>query len=91
MGREPANEGSIKRIPFFDIFRMNADGSLTPLRTINVNDVVFGTGVAFGPGVRIGGVDFFRFLGFDIAAREENGILILKGFYERKSSEKAAR
>jgi len=76
---------------FYDVFRMNSDGSLSPLRIINVNGIVIGPGVAFGPGVNVGGVDFFRYQDFDIAAEVENGILIIKGFYERKSYEKAAK
>jgi len=76
---------------FYEVFRMNSDQSLSPLRTINVNGVIFGPGVAFGPGVNVGGVDFYKFLGFDIAAEEEEGILIIKGFYERKSYKNATK
>jgi len=69
---------------FSDVFQRNNDGSLTPRRIINVNGITFGPGVLFGPGVSFGGVDFFRFQDHDIAADEENGILIIRGFYERK-------
>jgi hypothetical protein len=72
-----------KKFNFFDVFQRNPDGSMTPLRVINVNGITFGPGVVFGPGVNFGGVDFFKYQNHDIAAEEENGILVIKGFYER--------
>lgn len=75
-----------RRFTFFDIFQKNSDGSLTPRRTININGVTFGPGVAFGAGVSFGGIDFFKFLHHDIAADDENGVLVIKGFYERQAA-----
>jgi len=73
-----------RRFAFLDVFQRNPDGSLTPRRIINVNGITFGPGVAFGRGVSFGGVDFFNFQNYDIAADEENGVLVIKGFYERQ-------
>ena len=73
-----------KRFSFFDVFQKNPDGSLTPRRVINVNGVTFGPGVVFGPGVSFGGVDLFKFQNHDIGGDEDNGILVIKGFYERQ-------
>lgn len=73
-----------RRFPFFEVFQKNPDGSLTPRKVINVNGVTFGNGVAFSPGVNFGGVDFFKFQNYDIAAEDEGGILVIKGFYERQ-------
>lgn len=71
----------VKRFEFYDVFGQNADGSLSPKRQINLNGISFGPGVAFSRGVIFGGVDIFQFLGRPIAALEENGVLIIKGYY----------
>ena len=66
----------IKRYRFQDIFQENLDGSLSPRRTINVN------GITFGPGVAFGGVNFHQYKYLDIAAEEgSDGVLAIKGFY----------
>ena len=72
------------RYKFFDIFQENPDGSLSPKRAINVNGISFGPGVSFGQGVSFGGVDFHRFKYSDIAAEEQNGVLVIKGFYKQQ-------
>ncbi len=73
-----------RKYSFFEVFGKNADGSLTPRRVINVNGITFGPGVVFGPGVSFGGVDFFQFQNHDIAADEDNGVLIIRGFFEKQ-------
>jgi hypothetical protein len=69
---------------FFQIFQQNPDGSLSPTRVININGVTFGPGVAFNKGVLFGGVNLYDFFGLDVAAEEDNGILIIKGFFQNK-------
>lgn len=66
---------------FYDVFLINPDGSLTPQRTIRIGGVTFGPGVRFGRGVKFSGIDFFDYLGQDIAVIDINGILEIKGFY----------
>lgn len=73
----------MKRYRFVDIFQENPDGTLTPRKTINVNGMVFSPGVSFGPGVAFGGVNFHEYKNLDIAAEEEEGVLIIKGFYKQ--------
>jgi len=48
-----------------------------------VNGIIFGPGVAFGPGVSFGGADIFKFQGTISPLLKENGVLIVKGFYQR--------
>lgn len=71
------------RYRFDEIFQKNEDGSLTPRRTIHINGVTFGYGIRFGRGVAFGGVDFFNFEGQGIEADEINGILNIRGFYNK--------
>jgi len=77
----------IERIPFNEVFTENPDGSLTPLREINVSGVNLGTGVSFQRGVTINGVNFSEYKQFDIAAENINGILVIKGYYEPPPSQ----
>ena len=73
----------LQRLRFYDVFNKNPDGSLIPKRVINVNGIIFGPGVAFRQGVSFGGVDFFQYQMYDIAAEESNGVFIIKGFYTK--------
>jgi len=71
-----------QRYKFRDIFYENVDGSLTPQRQIFVNGISFGPGVTFQKGVAFGGIDFHLYKYYDIAGREENGILVIEGFFQ---------
>lgn len=71
----------VKRYGFYEIFRQNPDGSLTPKRPIFINGISFGPGVSFTRGVLFGGVNIFNFLGKDIAGLEDSGMLKIQGYY----------
>ena len=72
------------RYKFLDVFQENNDGSLTPKRQIFVNGVTFGPGgVAFQKGVAFGGIDFHLYKYWDIAGKEENGVLTITGFFQQ--------
>ena len=68
---------------FNELFRENPDGSLTPRTTIRIKSSTFGSGITFGPGVSFGGINIFDFKGADIKAEDENGVLVIKGFYQK--------
>ena len=70
-----------QRINFYQIFKINPDGSIEPLRSIRIGGVQMGPGVRFGRGVSFGGIDLSNFIGHDFSAREENGILVLTGIF----------
>lgn len=74
----------MNRYRFLDIFQENPDGSLSPRRVIGINGITFSPGVSFSQGVSFGGVDFHRFKYSDIAAEEQSGILVIKGFYKQQ-------
>ena len=73
----------MQKFSFYEIFQVKPDGSLTPRRTISVNNITFGRGISFGPGVSFGGVDFFEYMEYDIAAEEKDNVLVIKGFYKK--------
>jgi hypothetical protein len=70
-----------QRINFYQIFRVNTDGSIEPLRVVRIGGVQMGPGVRFGRGVLFGGIDLSNFIGRDFSAREENGALTLLGVF----------
>ncbi|MEI7741135.1 MAG: hypothetical protein WCJ29_01370 [bacterium] len=70
------------RYRFFSVFKENPDGTLTPLRAINVNGVIVGPGVSFGSGVALGGVNFQEYKNLDIAGEDQGSVLVIKGFYQ---------
>ncbi len=67
---------------FWEIFRENPDGSLTPMKTISVNGVLFGSQVSFGPGVQFAGMNFHNYKNLDMAVEEKDDALVIKGFYK---------
>lgn len=63
------------------MFLRNTNGTLTPVRPININGITFGPGVSFGPGVLFGGVNIFDFLDAAIEADQVDGVWVIRGFY----------
>jgi len=70
-----------QRINFYQIFRVNADDSIEPLRVIRIGGVQMGPGVKFGRGVSFGGVDLSQYIGRDFAVDDQSGVLVIKGIY----------
>lgn len=70
-----------QRFNFFQIFKVNSDGSIEPIRVVRVGGVQMGPGVRLGRGVSFGGVDLSQFVGRDFKVEEQNGILIIIGIY----------
>ena len=70
-----------RRINFYQIFRVNTDGSIEPLRPIRIGGVQMGPGVRFGKGVSFSGVDLSLYVGRDFLVEDSNGILVFKGIF----------
>lgn len=70
-----------QRLNFYQIFRINPDGSIEPLRIVRIGGVQFGPGVRFGKGVLFGRIDLSQYIGRDFQIEEQNGILIIIGIY----------
>ena len=68
-------------INFYQIFRVNTDGSIEPLRPVRIGGVKMGPGVKFGRGVSFGGIDLFSFIGRNFRVEEQNGLLIITGIF----------
>jgi len=71
------------RKKFFEVFKKNEDGSLTPNETIKIGSVMLGAGsVKFSKGISFAGVNIFEYYGKDMEVEYKNDILVIKGFYE---------
>ncbi|MDO8240715.1 MAG: hypothetical protein Q7T51_01915 [Candidatus Moranbacteria bacterium] len=71
----------IQRINFYQIFKVDTDGSIEPLRLVRIGGVQMGPGVRFGRGVSFSGIDLAQFVGRDFAVEEESGVLVIKGIF----------
>ncbi|MEK9165981.1 MAG: hypothetical protein AAB525_03970 [Patescibacteria group bacterium] len=69
------------RLNFYQIFRINNDESIEPLRIVRIGGIQFGPGVRFGSGVFFGGIDLTQYVGRDFQVEEQSGILIIIGIY----------
>jgi hypothetical protein len=70
-----------QRINFYQIFRVNTDGSIEPLRPVRIGGVQMGLGVRFGKGVSFSGIDLSQFIGRDFAVEEQAGVLVIQGIF----------
>lgn len=75
------SQNNMNRINFFQIFRLNTDGSIEPLRLVRIGGVQMSPGVRFGRGVSFGGIDLFFYIGRDFQTEEQNGVLIITGIF----------
>jgi len=70
-----------QRINFYQIFKVNNDGSIEPLRSVRIGGVQMGPGVRLSKGVSFSGIDLSQFIGRDFAVEEQTGILVIKGIF----------
>lgn len=66
---------------FWTLFQQTSNNKLTPRVILNVNGVVIGPGIMLGPGSYVGGIDFHKIIGRDIAVEIQNNVYIVKGYY----------
>lgn len=71
----------MNRLNFYQIFRVNTDGSIEPLRSVRIGGVQMNPGVRFGRGVSFGGIDLFAYIGRDFQVEEQGGVLIILGIF----------
>lgn len=68
-------------LSFYQIFKINSDESIEPLRTVRIGGVQLGPGVKFGRGVLFGGIDLSQYVGRNFAVEDENGVIVITGIY----------
>jgi hypothetical protein len=71
----------MNRRNFFEIFKVNIDGSIEPLRLVKIGGVQMGPGVRFGKGVSFSGIDLSQYVGRDFSVEEQNDVLVITGIF----------
>lgn len=69
------------RTSFWNVFKVNADNSIEPLRRVRIGGVQMGPGVKFGPGVSFSGIDISKYIGRDMETDESGDVTVIRGFY----------
>lgn len=54
-----------------------------PRHVIKINSVVISPGISFSKGIKIGGIDIFDYMNFDLGVDIVNDIFVIKGFYKK--------
>jgi len=70
-----------QRINFFQIFRVNVDGSIEPIKVIKIGGVQMGPGVRFSKGVSFSGIDLSQYAGRDFLVEDQDGVITIKGIF----------
>lgn len=70
-----------QKVSFWQVFRAVEGNRLTPQVILNVNGTVIGPGVTIGSGTAVGGIDFFKIYGRELAVEIKENVYILKGYY----------
>ena len=71
----------MNRRNFFEIFKVNIDGSIEPLRLVKIGGVQMGPGVRFGKGVSFSGIDLSQDVGRDFSVEEQNDVRVITGIF----------
>ena len=69
------------RMSFDELFRRNADGTISPRISVHFNGVTMVPGAEFGGDVRWGGVDLTQFADKDLDVEIQDGVHAIKGIY----------
>ena len=75
------NEINSKRYRFNDVFIVN-NNMISPRIPVQIGGITMGPGVTFEGGVFFSGVDLSQQIGRDIDGYVENGVFVIKGFYQ---------
>ena len=70
-----------RRLNFYQIFKVNTDGSIEPLQLVRIGGVQMGPGVRFGRGVSFGGINLSQYSGRDFQVEDQSGVLIILGIF----------
>ena len=69
------------KVPFSDVFDVDASGRVSPKRTVRIGGVAMGPGVSMGTGVSMGGFDPAAHVGKDLEVEYDGEVVVIKGVY----------
>lgn len=68
------------RMHFDDLFRHNADNSISPILPLEINGEMVNTATKIANGVKYGGIEIMRFAGHDALVDTLHGMVIIRKF-----------
>jgi len=73
----------MSRVKFWDLFQLNPDGSIRPIKSVKVAGVVLNPDTNYSKGVLFSGFDLFQFYGRDLELTEQpnNNPPVVTGVY----------
>lgn len=72
---------STAKVPFDQLFQVNADGSVSPKMPVSFKGVTMTSAVKFSSGVMFSGIDITKYIGHDIEVNQQNGVSNIIRFY----------
>jgi uncharacterized membrane-anchored protein YitT (DUF2179 family) len=70
------------RVRYDQVFKINENGSVSPLWPVQIGGVTMGRGVAFTQGVSMGGIDIASYKGHDLLIDTLKGIVIIRNIFQ---------
>jgi hypothetical protein len=73
------------RVPFAEVFQVNADGSIAPRGPVYIGGTTLKPGISFsGSGILVGGVELATLKGDDLEVEKQGETTVVKGHYHAK-------
>jgi len=69
------------RVRFDSVFKVNSDGTITPLQTTRIGGVTITPGVTISGTVGIGGINIAQYVGRDLEITTDGGAIVITGIY----------
>ena len=61
-----------------DLFKHNADGTISPIRPLEINGEMVGTDTKIATGVKYGGIDLSAYTGHDMLVDTQRSVVIIR-------------
>lgn len=67
------------KVPFYEVFQVDANGSVSPRIPVEINGVTMTPGVSFTEGVSFGGFDIAAMKGKEFIIERRGNLVVIKG------------
>jgi hypothetical protein len=68
------------RVPYDQIFSV-VEGRIAPVMPIRIGQMTNDVGVPVPPELRVDGIELAALIGYDLEVEQEDGLVVIKGFY----------
>lgn len=69
------------RLKFWELFQVNPDGTLQPIRRVSVGGFTLEPGQKIQRGITFSGFDLFEYTGRDLEVEDKDGLEVVTGVY----------